>query len=175
MTDRPNIDLTGPPVRSRASADYVLRTAQQNMVQLSSLADQKASVVLGSSFVVATIVFSDAGSDGGLGAAKTILAATAVIAGIFSAVSLFPKVSPRDGAAGSNPLFFGSIARLPASEYRTRMRQILARDEEIYDVIVDDLHQASCVLLNRKFRWLQASYLTLIIGMLATLVAVSIG
>ncbi len=171
------VPTSGDSIQARPATDYVLRTTQQNMVQLSALADQKASIVLGASFVVATIVFSGAADDP-LGTAKLVLAITAIVAGVLAAVSLFPTVGGRwrpgartEGQAGSawNPLFFGSIARVEAEEYQARMRAILADDERVYGVILADLHQAANVLLHRKYRWLQASYLALITGMLTTL------
>ena len=38
------------PIEGRQTVDHVLRTVQQNTLQLSAMADQKASVVLGAAF-----------------------------------------------------------------------------------------------------------------------------
>jgi hypothetical protein len=42
----------------------------------------------------------------------------------------------------------------------------------IHDAIIEDLYQAAQVLMHRKYRLLRLSYLALMVGMVATLVAV---
>lgn len=154
-------------VNGRASADYVLRTAQQNLLQLSTMADQKASVVLGAAFVTATIVFGDVAGSSDLDALRLSLLVTAILSGVLAAIALAPRLATKP--AREQPLFFGSIARMDAEEYRRLMRDLLAADQRIYDAIVDDLHAASRVLVTSKFRPLQYSYLVLVVGMTATL------
>ena len=67
---------------------------------------------------------------------------------------------------------FGAIASMEPDDYVARMREVLADDDKIYDAIMEDIHQASQVLLGRKYRLLKLSYLALILGMIATLIAV---
>ena len=151
----------------RASADYVLRTAQQNLLQLSTMADQKASVVLGAAFVTATIVFGDVAGSSDLDALRVSLLVTAILSGVLAAVALAPRLVTKP--APQQPLFFGSIAQMDADEYRELMRDLLADDQKIYDAIVNDLHAASRVLVHSKFRPLQYSYFVLVVGMCVTL------
>ena len=61
---------------------------------------------------------------------------------------------------------------MPSEDYIARMRGVLADDDKIYDAILEDIHQASRLLLNRKYRLLKLSYLALVVGMIATLIAV---
>lgn len=160
-------DETAMPT-GRGSADYVLRTAQQNLLQLSAMADQKASVVLGAAFVTATIVFGDVATDESLDPLRLVLLVTALGSGILAAVALAPRITKTPDH--DQVLFFGSIATMPVEQYRQVMAEMLADDAAIYDAIVRDMHAASGVVLRSKFRPLQASYVVLVLGMIATFV-----
>ena len=157
---------------SRGTVDYILRTAQQNTLQLSAMADQKASVVLGASFVMASIVFGDLTATDDRAIATIILAVTAVTAGLLAALSIIPRTGSRGGRR--NLLFFASIAELDHDEYLRQMRQMLGERDALYEAVLEDLYQASVVLRARKYPLLRASYVALTTGMVATLVAVLI-
>ncbi|MEM7093284.1 MAG: Pycsar system effector family protein [Actinomycetota bacterium] len=152
------------------SADYMLRTTQQIIVHQSAMADQKASVVLGSSFVVASIVFGDISTSSELTLISTLLLATSTLSGILAALALSPKLSFSKDAA-TQPLFFGSIAHMDIDDYQALMKGILPDTERIHETVVADIHAGSSVLLDSKFRPLQLSYMVLVLGMVVTLVA----
>ena len=154
---------------ARGAADYALRTTQQTLVHLAAMADQKASIVLGSSFVMATIVFGDVAGSAELDFVRVSLLVTAVLSGVLAAVALALRrsMSPEPHR---QPLFFGSIAQMDADEYETLMKGIIADTDRIHESIVRDIHAASGVLLTSKFRPLQWSYAVLVVGMLVTLV-----
>lgn len=152
-----------------SSADYALRTAQQNLMHMSAMADQKASVVLGSSFIMAGIVFGDLAGDAEVNIVRALFLATALGAGLFAALALAPRLKVDPSAR--QPLFFGSIAHQELEDYQQVMSEILVDREKIHATIVTDLHTSSRVLLTSKFRPLQTSYGILIIGMAATLIA----
>lgn len=163
------------PIKGRQTVDHALRTVQQNTIHLSSMADQKASVVLGAAFVMATIIFGDITGLDTLDVPRVMLAVTAVGSGVLAALAVTPRLKAAEQVgARKNLLFFGEVADLERDDYVARMREILHDDDAIYEAIMDDIHQASFVLLRRKYRLLQASYSMLIVGMLATLVAVII-
>lgn len=153
--------------------NYVLRTAQQNTLMLSSMADQKASVVLGASFVMASIVFADVGGESDPAVASILLAVTAVASGLLAALAVMPRImTSTKNSDRVNLLFFGNVARMEHGDYVARMREMLDSSPAIHDAIIEDLYQAAQVLMHRKYRLLRLSYLALMVGMVATLVAV---
>ena len=161
------------PIQGRQTVDHVLRTVQQNTLQLSAMADQKASVVLGAAFVMATIVFGDLTGLEDSNVETVMLAFTAVLSGVLAALAVMPRIMVGgEKAERPNLLFFGAIATIDTEDYIARMREVLADDDRIYEAILEDIHQASQLLLNRKYRLLKMSYLALIVGMIATLIAV---
>ena len=93
------VDVTERQFRGRAV--QAVRTAVQMQYQLSAMADQKAGLLMGASFVVFTIAMAQAIARGGeLPVAMLILGAAAFLAAIFAAVSVLPTVSggPKSGA-----------------------------------------------------------------------------
>ncbi len=156
--------------------NYVLRTAQQNTLHLSAMADQKASVVLGASFVMASIVFADVAGEADPALASILLAVTAVVAGLLAALAVMPRgLSTSKPEQSQNILFFGHVARMSREDYVEQMDDVLASGPDIYAAILEDLWQASQVLLFRKYRLLRYAYVALTVGMVATLIAVLTG
>ena len=163
------------PVPHSDAINYVLRTAQQNTLHLSAMADQKASVVLGASFVMASIVFADVAGETDPALASILLAVTAVASGLLAAFAVMPSVAARVSTSErANVLFFGNVAAMEHDEYFDRMHAVIESGPSIYDAILEDLYQASHVLMRRKYRLLRLSYLALMVGMVATLIAVLI-
>jgi hypothetical protein len=153
----------------RASADYLLRTAQQNALALSAMADQKASVIMGAAFVIASIVLPSATTDG-VSAVQITMGITSVVAGLLAALSLLPghiKKGPPFNAE-SNPLFYGAVANMTREDYLATMNEIIEDDAKIYDAILWDIH-ASLHAPARKFQMLRYSYISLMVGMVASL------
>ena len=86
------VDGSTEPIQGRQTVDHVLRTVQQNTLQLSAMADQKASVVLGAAFVMATIVFGDLTGLEESNVETVMLAVTAVLSGVLAALAVMPRI-----------------------------------------------------------------------------------
>src|SRR3989442_14887022 len=80
-------------VTPRSSVDNLLRTAQQHHVQLSVMADTKASILITISSIVMTIALSRA-SDPQLRPALLTLAAACLISLMLAIVAGLPPVAP---------------------------------------------------------------------------------
>ncbi len=151
------------------SADYLLRTMQQEAVAVRAMADQKANILLGVSALMVTGIVGVLPTVG-LTVALVALGTTTVVSATFALLSLLPTV---DGATSeANPLFFGHVARLEFDDYRSRMVEVLQTSPTIYDAIVVDLHASSRVLLERKYRFIRYGYQAFLAGLAATVVGV---
>ena len=159
-----------PPAQQippRHSIDYVLRTAQQNLVALTGQADLKASIIITTSSVVLSISATQwAQRDLRWGIATL---AVGVLGALFLAViAVYPKYSvapPRDVAFpdGANPLFFGHVAAVTEARYKERIRTVLSDDATLYDALLSDIYQQGNYMLHSKYRYLKASY-TMLLG-----------
>jgi hypothetical protein len=166
-------ELPSSPLDQNGTVIYLLRSAQQNHVSLSAIADQKSSFLLGAAFVSLNIVLGKAATDGGkLSPALIIFALTSFVAATFAVMALIPRAIPRrDLKHNFNHLFFGHFAELPEEEFMRTMRELCSSEEEILKAMLRDLYQIGQVLHYKKYRYLGMGYRTFLGGLAATLVA----
>ena len=152
---------------SRSAVIYMLRTAQQHHVQLSMMADQKASALLAACFVTLSISVAYA-SNHSPSLPLLVIMAFAVLSAFFAAFAVMPRVrfQPASGRP-RNLLFFGDFADLSLDQYRAAAQPLLESNEEVYDAILEDLWCLGQVLMRRKYRFLGLAYRCFIIGLLA--------
>jgi hypothetical protein len=156
-------------VAPRSSVDNLLRTAQQHHVQLSVMADTKASILITISSIVLTIALSRA-SDPQLRPALLTLAAACLISLLLAIIAVLPSFARRN-TAQRNILFFGHFAQMTDEEYRDEMEHILSSDALVYETAVRDIHSLGVYLYKKKYRFLRFAYVALLAGfILATVV-----
>jgi hypothetical protein len=151
------------------NAVNVIRTAQQINVQLSAMADQKASILMGAAFVIFTIAINQA--HGALPPLPLlILGASAFVAAVCAVLAIMPTVgsAPRGPA---NLLFFGSFANLSEGEFTEALLDIVRSDESAYRAMLRDMHQNGRVLARKKYRMLGWAYRAFLAGLTGSLVA----
>jgi len=164
--------LADVPERQFADdAVQAVRTAVQMQYQLSAMADQKAGLLMGASFVVFTIAMANAIARGGeLPVAMMILGAAAFLAAIFAAVSVLPTVSGGPNER-RNLMFFGGFDDMDEDAYVAAMLDRLGNDEKMLAMMARDVFQNGQVLARKKFRLLRLAYLLFISGLIASLTA----
>jgi hypothetical protein len=115
--------LAGVP--ERGSADHLLRLLQQHHVQLSTMADTKASMIITVSSIVLTLALGRAG-DPEFRLALLVLAVftmLALLAAILTVLPKFGRVKRLDGPLppGFNMLFFGHFSALDQDRFLAEM------------------------------------------------------
>jgi len=158
-------------VRSRASVDNLLRTVQQHHVQLSTLADTKASLIITISSIVLTIALSRAG-DPSLRAALLTLAVACLLALLLAIFAVLPTFAPRKQVS-RNLLFFGHFGPLTEEEFLDEMERVMESDALLYETALRDIYSLGTYLYRKKFRYLRMAYVALLCGfILATVVEI---
>jgi Family of unknown function (DUF5706) len=159
-----------PPPRSfPPNGIHLVRTAQTMTLQLSQMADQKASILMGATFVVFTVAIGQAGRTG-MPIALSVLALFAFISALLAVMAVLPRTTPHGAAAGSNILFFGNFTRMSEDAFIAEMKQRLASDETMLETMLHDIHQNGMVLATRKYRFLALAYRSFIVGLTLTLI-----
>lgn len=149
-------------------AVHLVRTATQANLTLSQMADQKASILMGATFVVFTIAIGNARS-GILSHAMLALAAFSFLSALFAIAAVLPSISgSRGSGVPPNLLFFGTFAQLDEDEFADRILNLLEDDETIYRTMLRDIHQNGMVLKYKKYRFLRLAYLFFLTGLIAT-------
>ncbi len=160
-------------ITPRSSVDNLLRTAQQHHVQLSLMADTKASILITISSIVLTIALSRSG-DPQLRPALLTLAGACLISLLLAIIAVLPTFAqPRSHRrpTGRNLLFFGHFASMSEEEYLHEMEHILSSDALLYETAVRDIHSLGIYLYRKKYRYLRFAYVALLVGfILATVV-----
>ena len=165
------VNQNGPRVYS---PDFVhlLRTTQQIQYQLSQMADQKANLLMGTTFVIFTITIGQAKTTTGPAVALLILGAAAFLSALLAVMAVLPstKVPPRpDGPA--NLLFFGSFSQLTEDEFVALMLKTVQTHDAVFEAFAHDIYQNGRVLARKKYRLLGYAYKVLVVGLICSFVA----
>lgn len=170
MTQMADAPAEVPPVYVQ-NAYHMVRTALQANLTLSQMADQKASILMGATFVVFTLSVGQA-SKGPVPLALIVLGAAALVSALFTITALMPSVAAPKGevADGANLLFFGVYAKLSEEEFIDRVLPLLTSDEAVWRAMLRDMHQNGLVLARKKYRLLGYAYRSFLVGLVLTVV-----
>ena len=149
-----------------ANAIHLLRTTQQHHAQLSAMADQKASILIGATFVVFTIILRE-GLDQALSPALLVLAVSAFVSASLGVMAILPSIQTRPGQ-NPNYLFFGAFAHLTEEEFTAVLKPKLEDFDELAVAMIHDIYQLGLVLQLKKYRYLSYAYRVFFVGLVAT-------
>jgi hypothetical protein len=150
-------------------AIHLLRTSMLANLTLSQMADQKASLLMGATFVVFTLAVGQA-SRGYSSLALVLLGTFAFVSSCFAVAAVLPRFGNKPVADNEpNILFFGVFTHMPEEEFADRVIQNLSNDEDIYRLMLRDVYQNGQVLQLRKYRLLGWSYRIFIVGLTVSL------
>lgn len=148
---------------------HLIRTAQSNTLALSQMADGKANILIGATFVVFSLVVTQAFSVD-VKWSVICLAVTAFLSAICAVLAITPpmraKAVPQDQF---NPLFFSHFSTISEDQWMADMLERLHSDEALYRVMLRDLYQNGQVLHRRKYRYLALAYRMFLGGLALTL------
>jgi hypothetical protein len=155
-------------------AIHLLRTVQNNTLKLSQMADQKASILMGASFVVFSIAVSRAFA-GGVPWSLALLALFAFLSSLCATIAVLPRLSRAlPPKAERNRLFFGHFHAIDEDEWARDVLSELHDDERVFRLMLRDIYQNGQVLQRRKYRFLGYAYRLFVVGIVATLVAFAV-
>ncbi len=164
MNEQPAEKKVFPP-----NAIHLVRTTQQIHVQLSAMADHKASILMGATFVIFTITIGQA-RQASPPIPLLILGAAAFFSAVFAVLAILPATHYRR-VGPINLLFFGSFTRLNQEEYLDAVVDQLGADETIYRTMARDIYQNGLVLERKKYRMLGYAYRIFLAGLTASFLA----
>ncbi len=161
--------------QSRLSPQYIhaLRTAQTIHLQLSQMADQKASILMGATFLIFTIAIGQARGGMVPPLPLAILGGFAFVSAILAMFTVMPVIGPNRLKQGAPPnlLFFGSFTAMSEAEFVAELHRKLATDPGILETMARDLYQNGQVLKRKKYRMLGWAYRVFLVGLVASFLA----
>ena len=172
---------TKPAISFPPNAVHLVRTNQQITLTLSQMADQKASILMGATFVVFTLAIGQARAGAGalaiplaILATFSFLSALLAISAVLPRVGKAPPIVYKDGKDHSNILFFGRFSQMEEDEFIDAVKTRLRTEEDIYETMLRDTYQNGIVLARRKYRYLAYAYRLFVVGLTATFIAFAV-
>lgn len=154
-------------------AIHLIRTSVQTNLALSQMADQKASILMGATFVVFTISVGQART-GNFTLPLIVLAMFAFLSAMCAVFAILPSVrgSPKPSgqvpSGSTNFMFFGNFSAMAEDDFADLVIDQLHADETIFRTMLRDVHQNGMVLQHKKYRYLGHAYRIFLIGLTLT-------
>lgn len=175
MDDKPLVtkgNATGPEtvpgIQYSNHSVHMLRTVQNNTLLLSQMADQKASILMGATFLVFSIAVSRS-LIGEVPWSLAILALFAFLSSLLAVLAVLPSVNRPGRTLTPNPLFFGHFTQQDEEGWTQSVLDALESDETVFRAMLHDIYQNGTVLQRRKYRFLGYAYRMFILGLILTL------
>lgn len=147
-----------PSTQPSVHSVQLIRTAQTNTLLLSQMADGKANILIGATFVVFSLVITQVFSEE-VKWSVICLAVTSFLSAIFAVLAITPPIRPRAVPHDQfNALFFSHFSLLNEKEWMTDTLDRMRSDEGVYKMMLRDLYQNGRVLHRRKYRHLAIAY-----------------
>lgn len=163
-------------------AIHLVRTSQQMNLTLSQMADAKASLLMGATFLVFTIAVGQAKS-GAMPWSLGVLALSAFISAMCAVFAVLPSIGGpgssrtgrgKAGPSSPNKLFFGYFTHVAEEEWIDSVLDELHHDETVFRTMLRDIYQNGQVLQRKKYRFLGYAYRVFMVGLCLTVVTFAI-
>jgi hypothetical protein len=152
------------------NAAHLMRTTQLAQLQLSAMADTKASILMGATFVIFTITIGQA-REGTAPLPLLILGGAAFFSAIFAVLAVLPMTKRRKRTGEPNILFFGVFTEMAEEEFIDAVTARVRTEDMIYRTMARDIYQNGMVLQRKKYRMLGYAYKVFLVGLVASCAA----
>ena len=162
------------PKKLTRGVETMFRTSYRVHMDLSSLADTKANIMISINGIIISIIIASISpkidSNPWLLVPTSILLLTCLVSIVYAVRSARPRVSSdlvslddvRQNRA--NILFFGHFVNLSQEDYLTGMMELLNQPDVLYSQMMRDIYGLGSVL-KRKFELLRVSYTVFMVGL----------
>jgi len=155
--------------------DHMLRQTRAHHVQLSSMADMKANMLLTMSAVVITLATPQVLKPDFKWPFLVLIIFCLVTVGL-AVYAVMPKIhssphglpSPDVQNPSFNLLFFGDFIRLDYPKFEAAMEEMMNDTSRTYEAQVRELYVLGVYLATKKYRFLRLAYLAFFAGLFAS-------
>jgi predicted metal-dependent HD superfamily phosphohydrolase len=167
--------------------ETMFRSTYDNHMTLSSIADNKANMMISLNAVILSVIITYVGAKSSvLGTEFTrnpilmVPVGTLLLTTIGSVVSAIMSAQPdvttfniRPNKVKSkrvNLLFFGNFTKIPLEDFQSGMHDIMREKDALYNNMIIDIYYLGEVL-SKKYRLLRISYTIFMIGLILTVIS----
>lgn len=158
--------------------ETMFRTTYRNHINLSSIADSKANIMISVNAILLSIIISFVSTrlqtDPWLLVPSASLTITCLVAIVFAILSARPKVTNESytledirRSSETNILFFGNFTNMPLHDFTIGVRELMHDRDILYDNMISDIYSLGHVL-QRKYRLLWISYTAFMAGLVVS-------
>ena len=165
---------------SRRGVETLFRTSYRVNMDLTSLADSKANIMISINGLIVSILIASIApkvdANPWLLAPTSIFLIGCVISLVFSVLSARPRVHTSHQTLDeirrnqSNILFFGNFASLSPADYQTAMKERMNDSVALYELMIADIYGVGAVL-ERKYKLLRGAYTAFLSALVVGVVA----
>lgn len=159
------------PIAPGTHLDHLVRQTRVHHMQLSSMADVKANIMLTLAAVVTTFSIGYL-SDPILRWPVVVLILFCIATVLFAAYAVMPKLDfdfqPEPKNLNCNILFFGNFMNLDYEAFRGIMEEIMQSPENTYEAQIREVYELGVYLGYKKYRFVRLAYLTFIGGLVSS-------
>jgi hypothetical protein len=154
------------------SIETMFRTTLSNHIQLSSMADQKAGLMVSTNSIIISIMVTflvqEFSSNPKLFIPTGLMVVVCLLTITFALLSTRPNVKSKAQRLATDKskldlLFFGDYMALSLEEYREAMKEMMDKDKRLHNAMIENIY-AQGKVMERKYRLLKISYSIFIIG-----------
>ncbi len=163
--------------------ETMFRSAYRTHINLSSIADNKANIMLSINAIIVSITVSTLvpkfGENQALVIPTILLLVVCLVAIIFATLSTRPKITKGEVTIESihnkeaNLLFFGNFYNMKLKDYQWGVDQLIQDEIFIYRSMTKDLYFLG-IVLAKKYEYLRWCYTVFMWGLIASVVAFAI-
>ena len=168
------------PFKPGRGVETMYRATYSSQVNLSSMADSKANIMLSVNAIILSIsaanLFPKLDTNPHLTVPTIILMAVCLSSLFFAIQATRPKITEGKSsladikAKRSNLLFFGNFYNMTLEDYEYGMSEMIKDEDFLYATMSRDLYYLG-VVLAKKYAALQVCYSVFLYGLIATVVA----
>jgi len=167
-------------IRPEKAIDGMFRIAESNSQRLSSMADNKAHILITVNSIILSVVISFLLRK--LDDNRDLILPTILLLGISLASMCFSILSTRPSLPrltshpsqaqkeNMNLLFFGNFYHMGLESYQIEMHKMMENSALIYGCLIKDIHTEG-VVLARKYKLLRTSYNVFMFGIIVATIA----
>ncbi len=165
----------------RLSFDQALRTLQQNHIQLSTMADIKANIMITVCSIVLTFSLTQVYKPV-LQIHLSVLITFTLLALLLAVLAVIPSMKKpldKDGnldqsSSMFNLFFFMHFDEIPKDDFIEKMKKVLNDDTLLYEHIIADIYGNGIALSRKKYRLIRWSYLLFLAGILLSIITLGV-
>jgi len=168
------------PTRSEKSIETMFRIASANHQRLSSMADNKAHIMISVNSIIVSVVIGlllkKLDTERFLAIPTIILLVFSLITIIYSVLATRPQIPngyfTREQVLNksTNLLFFGNFYKMSYTDYDWGMKRMMNDRDFLYESLINDMYWHG-VVLGKKYRLLRTSYSVFMYGLSVSIVA----